>query len=188
MHRSWEEDIWSVCYVIALKFGWGLFFSFFFWRPFVSWACKPVIKLMAQRADWSPTKRSKIVLLSEQGCSYEEIRRKMGGNLTKGGISKFLKRYKETRSLENHAGKGRKRCTTASDDRRIKRLCLRDGRKSPGCIQDEMAQCNVKLSARTIRRRLQEFGLKSRLPRKKPLLPLKERLKSMTFNYLSVRI
>ncbi|XP_060538389.1 6-phosphogluconate dehydrogenase, decarboxylating isoform X1 [Pantherophis guttatus] len=131
---------------------------------------------MAQRADWSPTKRSKIVLLSEQGCSYEEIRRKMGGNLTKGGISKFLKRYKETQSLENLTGKGRKRCTTASDDRRIKRLCLRDGRKSPGCIQDEMAQCNVKLSARTVRRRLQEFGLKSRIPRKKkPLLSLKER-------------
>ncbi|KAM3825086.1 dr1-associated corepressor isoform 2-T2 [Vipera latastei] len=41
----------------------------------------------------------------------------------------------------------------------------------------EMAQCNVKLSARTVRRRLQEFGLKSRIPRKKPLLSLQPRLK-----------
>ena len=63
---------------------------------------------MVQRVDWSPRKRCKIVLLNEQGYSYEEIRRHIDGNLTKGGISKFLKRYKETRSLQNQTGKGRK--------------------------------------------------------------------------------
>ena len=128
---------------------------------------------MAQRVDWSPRKRCKIVLLSEQGYSYEEIRRNIGGNLTKGGISKFLKRYKETQSLQNQTGKGRKRCTTASDDRRIKRLCLGDRRKPSRCIQGEMAQCNVKLSARTVRRRLHEFSLNARIPRKS-MEPTKE--------------
>lgn len=137
------------------------------------------IKEMVQRVDWSPRKRCKIVLLSEQGYSYEEIRRQIGGNITKGGISKFLKKYKETQSLQNQTGKGRKRCTTASDDRIIKRLCLCDRRKSSGRMQDEMAQCNVKLSARTVRHRLQEFDLNARIPRKKPFLSLRQRVKRL---------
>lgn len=44
---------------------------------------------MAQRAIWSPTKRCKIVLLSDQDYSYEENRRQIGGNVTKGNISNF---------------------------------------------------------------------------------------------------
>ena len=105
-----------------------------------------------------------IVLLSEQGYTYEEIGRQIGGNSTKGGISKFLKRYKETRSLQNQIGKGRERCTTANYDRRIARLSLHDRRKSSR-IQDEMAQCNVKLSAGTVQHTLQKFGIHAIIPR-----------------------
>ena len=99
---------------------------------------------MEQRGDWSPRKRCKIVLYSKQGCIYEDIGRQVGGNLTKDSISKYLKRYKETCLLENQAGEGRKRCTTANDDRQIARLSLLDRRILFGRIQDEMVQSNVK--------------------------------------------
>lgn len=122
------------------------------------------VKEKVQRVDWSPRKVCKIVLLSEQGYSYVEIRRQIDGNLTKHGIYRFLKRYKVTQSLQNQTGKGRKICLTASDDRSIARLSLRDRRKSSGCMQDEIVQCNVKLSATTIRPRLQEFGIHAKIP------------------------
>lgn len=39
--------------------------------------------------------------------------------------------------LPNHAGKRRKRCITASGDKRIEKLCAGDRRQSPRCIQGE---------------------------------------------------
>lgn len=50
---------------------------------------------MIQRIDWSPRKQFKTVLLSEQSYIYEEIRRQLNENVTKDGIQKFLKQYKE---------------------------------------------------------------------------------------------
>lgn len=49
----------------------------------------------------------------------------------------------ETISLKNHFRKGKKRRTTSKEGRLIKRLCIYDRRKSPGCMQNEMAQANV---------------------------------------------
>ena len=46
------------------------------------------------------------------------------------------------------------------------RLSLRDRRKSSGSIQEEMAQCNVKLSGRAVQHRLHEFGIHARIPQK----------------------
>ena len=134
---------------------------------------------MVNRSDWSPRKRCRIIFLHEEGNSYEEIRRKIGGNITKGGISKLLKRYEKTNSIENQKGKGRKRCTTAVGDRRIKRVCLGDRRKSSVCIKEEMSECGLNLSSRTVRRRLQECDLNARIPRKKPFLTQKQRLKRL---------
>ena len=85
--------------------------------------------------------------------------------LTTGGISKLCNMYKETLSLQHQTGKGRKRCTTTSDDKRSVILSLHDRRKSFECIQDEMAQCNVKLRARTVWCKLGEFIIHARISR-----------------------
>lgn len=70
----------------------------------------------------------------------------------------FLKGYKETSSLKiKKIGKGRKRCTTTTDDRIKEKLSQ--------CIQNEIAQCNVQLSSKAVRCRLQAVGLNSRYPR-----------------------
>lgn len=116
------------------------------------------------------------MLLLDQSYIYEDIRRAIGGNWFKGGISKFFGRYKETQSLQNKTGKGRKICKS-TDDLIIERLSLCDRRKSSGNIQEEMAQRNVNASAKSVRRRLKEFGLNARIQRKKTLLSLTHRLK-----------
>lgn len=89
----------------------------------------------------------------------------MFGNATKSCISKCLKCFKDTMSLQNRTGKDRKWRPITSDDRRINRLCNGDWRISSGFIQEKMAQANVKLSARTVRRILQGFRLKVGIPR-----------------------
>lgn len=64
----------------------------------------------------------------------------MGGNVTRGGVSKFLKRYRMTLTLQNKLIQAGKECTIASYDKKIKILRIGDRRKSSGCIEDEMAQ------------------------------------------------
>lgn len=54
---------------------------------------------------------------------------------------------------------------TATDDRIREKLCLGDRAKSSLCIQKEIAQCNVQLSSKAVRCRLQAVGLNSRYPR-----------------------
>ncbi len=68
---------------------------------------------MAQRIDWSPRDRCKI--LRDKYYSYEEIIREIGENFTKSGICKHLKRNEETQSLQNKTGKGRKIFTSRDD-------------------------------------------------------------------------
>lgn len=110
----------------------------------------------------------KIIVLHNQGYSYE-IRTEINTNLTEDGITKFLKWYKETRSLQNKTNKSKKRCTSV-DDNRIEILSLSDRRKSSENIYEEMAQCNVMVSARTVLCRLKEFGPVIRIPQKKVIV------------------
>lgn len=58
------------------------------------------IKDMWQTVDYPHTEVCKIILLSEKSYRYEEIRRQIHEYITKGTISKFLKRYKIIMSLQ----------------------------------------------------------------------------------------
>lgn len=79
-------------------------------------------------------------------------------------FQKFFKKYKETMLPHNQSVKGRERCTIASDDRIIKRLCIGDRRKSSGYTHGKMAKVSVMLSERAFGRRLQGFELNARSP------------------------
>lgn len=129
------------------------------------------------RTDWTPTKRSRIVILRENGLSYAEIARQVGGSVTLSGVRKLCLRYEKTKSVKNKARSGRKKCTSAIDDRKIKRICLKDRRISSDAVRCEMNAMGISVSSRTIRRRLSGFGLKGRIPRKKTFLNLKQRKK-----------
>lgn len=58
--------------------------------------------------------------------------------------------------------------TTASNRRKIERLCICDRRKLSRCTYGEMAQGHFMQNARTVHRRFQGFGVNARIPRKKP--------------------
>lgn len=90
-------------------FKWLLVNCFFYYVLSFSKLVKlnKIIKI-AETVDWAPRKWCKIVLLRDQGYNYAEIRREIGGNLTKDGIYKFSKIYDETQSLQIKTGKSRK--------------------------------------------------------------------------------
>ena len=87
------------------------------------------------------------------------------------GVQTTIKRYKETKSFKNRKGQGRKKSTTAREDRSLKRAFLADRRKSFSELAAELREgANKNISARTVRRRLLEVGLKGCKARKKPYL------------------
>jgi hypothetical protein len=60
------------------------------------------------RPYWMPTKRSRIVILRENGLSYAEIARKVGGSVIKSGVRKLWLRYGKTKLVKNKARSGEK--------------------------------------------------------------------------------
>ena len=72
--------------------------------------------------------------------------------------------------MENKTGRGRSKLTMPKTDRRIARLALNNRRASSGDINKELREMGVKVSDRTVRRRLVNAGLRARIARKKPFL------------------
>ena len=75
---------------------------------------------------------------------------------------------------------GRKRITTPRTDRVIQQKLLPNRRLPMEQIKNQLELEKIKISARTLRRRAREFGLKSCRPRRKPKLTpamMAERLK-----------
>jgi len=134
-----------------------------------------------KRVDWSPKKRVIAITLRKEGYSYREIASKMGHGVTPSGIRKLFVRFQETGSVENQAGRGRKRLTTPTTDRQISRLALGKRQTSSGDINKDLQQVGVKVSDRTIRQRLVAAGLRARIPRKKPFLNVLQRQKRVAW-------
>ena len=90
---------------------------------------------------------------------------------------RWVTRWIKEGTLERKSGSGRTRATLPGDDRLMKITSIKDRFLTAvdiaGMITDAKGQ--PKVTARTIRNRLREFGLFSRRPRKKPLLTKKQR-------------
>lgn len=123
---------------------------------------------------WSLKKRATVLTLRNEGYSYREIAQKLGGGVSFSGVRKLCLRFQLTGSVENQAGRGRKRSTTPKTDRRIIRLSLRNRKATSKDIKRIL---DVEVSDRTIRRRLVLAGLRARIPRKKPFLNVRQQQK-----------
>ena len=135
---------------------------------------------MPPKKQLSKIKRAQIVALSGEGYSQVEIARKM--EYSRKGIQTTIKRYKETKSFKNRKGQSRKKSTTAREDRSLKRASLADRRKSSSELAAEIREgANKHISARTVRRRLLEVGLKGCKARKKPYLSQANNKKRLEF-------
>ena len=133
----------------------------------------------AKRLDWSPKKRAIAVTLRKEGYSYREIASKIGQGVTPAVVLKLCKHFTETGSVQTKQGRGRKKTTTTLTDRRIVRLALRNRKSSAVDINKELVDADVKISDRTVRRRLVTAGLRARIPRKKPYLNSVQRSKRL---------
>lgn len=120
--------------------------------------------------------RQKIIDLHNKGTRQSEISSTLG--VKKYTVSRLIKNFKEKGTfLVNHKG-GRPRSTSPRDDQLIARYIKKYPFKSAVSVQKET---NISVSPRTIGRRLQEAGLFSRRPAKKPLISKKNRAKRLHF-------
>ena len=133
----------------------------------------------AKRLDWSPKKRSIAITLRKEGYSYREIASKMGNGVSPAGVLKLCKRFETTGKVTNQTGRGRKKATTTLTDRRIVRLALQNRRSTAVDINRSLEDAGVKVSDRTVRRRLVAAGMRARIPRKKPFLNAVQRQKRL---------
>jgi len=100
-----------------------------------------------------------------------------------------INRYKKTESHENLKRSGRKRITSAREGRQLVRTSLKNRKKTSfELTADLFGSTEKKVSARTVRRRLQNAGLKGCKARKKPWLSDKNKKKRLQwFTKISLR-
>ena len=91
---------------------------------------------MPPKKQLSEIKRAHIVALSGEGYSQLEIARKI--KCSKKWVQTTITSYKETKSFKNRKGQGRKKSTTAREDRSLKRASLADKRKSSSVLAAEL--------------------------------------------------
>lgn len=114
---------------------------------------------MGRAKHCSEEKRNIIVNLRKQGKTYTEIQKIVNCSPTMICNAMKYKNKPESR--------GRKKKTSASEDRRIIRFSKNDPTASSNQIQREL---NLPVSSVTVRRRLLKHNLAARSPRKVPLL------------------
>ena len=83
---------------------------------------------------------------------------------------KWVKRFEDTEDVQDEVGRGRKRKTTANQDQKIVDIVQKKRTIHSGEIAMELKSKGVDLSARTVRRRLNEAGYQHLSPLLKPLL------------------
>jgi len=121
---------------------------------------------------WSPKKRATAVILRKEGYSYAAIAEKIGGGVGKSTVRKICLKFEQFGNVKDRPRSGRKRVTSVQDDRSMIRMVLKDRRVSS---KDVVAA--LKDSGVNIRHRLFTAGLKAKVPRKKPYLNVKQRMK-----------
>lgn len=102
--------------------------------------------------------------------------------LSKSVVGRIVKCYNDTGRIVSPCKAGRPRKTTKRDDRAMQRMALKDRFVTSSAIKREINDnTNVNVSRQTVSRRLQEIGLFSRVPQKKPLISLKNQKKRLEY-------
>jgi transposase len=127
---------------------------------------------MVKQREYSHDERVAMQALHEEGVGVRRIAEKF--KTTPGGVSKFLKKVKETNSIEYRVGRGRKRSTTPREDRALTRIVrTRQAETATEASVIAITDHGITVSSQTIRRRLRESSLVARVKKKKPLLSAK---------------
>lgn len=124
--------------------------------------------------------RSNIVILNKIGKTYNEIAKIL--KISKGAISKTLKRYRETGKNSNRKGAGRPRKTSKRVDEKILTISSANRFDTAPKIRSKInEQLPNPISISTVQRRLREKGMMGRVAAKKPLLRAMNKIKRLQF-------
>jgi len=131
-------------------------------------------------SDLVPTDIAKAVVMIEHGRTYRDVARIFGKSQST--IHRSVSRWRQTGEYVRRRGQGRKRSTTAVDDRFIHLQTLRNRRQTAGQTRNLLQNVRgTTISERTVRRRLREGGLKSYVPIKAPRLQRCHRVARLEF-------
>ncbi|KAK9696611.1 Transposase [Popillia japonica] len=126
---------------------------------------KKIICALIQTGNYSVRKIARM-----QGVSHPVVVR----------LAQQLKNNQEVGS-SNKRRSGRKRITSARDDRKITAIVRDNRRKSVRELRKDIQTAGIRISQRTLERRLAESGFKSVRPTKKPLLTKKMKVARLEF-------
>lgn len=128
----------------------------------------------------NPTDTARAIALIEDGRSQYYAARVLG--VSRCSVQRAVERFRETGSYTRRVGSGRRRCTTAQDDRFLTLRVLRNRDTTAVSARNELQEVRgVAVSERTVRRRLQEYGLSARRPANGPELTREHRVERMRF-------
>ena len=124
---------------------------------------------MPKTRDLTKHERSSIVALHDVGFSVAYLSRRFCVHRTT--VTRLCNKYVKTGSIDNLPRSGRRRKTSCRQDRCLKRL----QQQYPTTVSRSITrlanqQMEVNLSARTVRRRLVNMGLRSRVAKAKPMI------------------
>ena len=135
---------------------------------------------MALRPRISLENRGKVLALSEEGYTQREIAIQVGSSQK--NVSDILKKQRDTGTVRDKKIPGRKRKTTAKEDRIMVRKSKSDRFKTASEIRAEMQiKHRVNVSSSTARRRLREAGLNGCKSRQKPRLTSRHKKARLQF-------
>ena len=131
-----------------------------------------------QKLDYSV--RQAVVKLHKEKHTIREISEKV--KHSESIVGRFVKSYNDTVKIVSAFKTSRLRKTSAREDRLMQLMSWKDRFKSCTEIKRVMNSTScVNVSIQTVTIRLQEVGLFSRTPRKKPLVSLKNKKKRLKF-------
>lgn len=125
---------------------------------------------MARRKQLSSDNRASIVALhTHGGLSQVKIAEIL--KCSRHAVQETIKRYQQTASNKDRSRSGRPRVTSKMTDKQIKLISLRDRQKTAATIQAEInAMSSKPISVSTVKRRLNSYGLRGCIAKRKPLL------------------
>lgn len=120
--------------------------------------------------------RNLVISDRKKGIAFRKIAEKY--SISIGAVQHIWKKHETFGIVRNLSGQGRHRVTTYRDDVRIIRLAKQNPKFSSREIKETM---NLDVDRRTIRRRLNECGLKSCLASKRPFISKQNKRKRLEF-------
>jgi len=127
-----------------------------------------------KRRELSLKERTRAVTLHEEGYSQRDIARKIGASKT--AVLHIIQKYRATGTTVNTKGRGRRRLSSARDDRVLVRASLANRRATSLQLKRLWTrETGIQCSSRTVRNRLLERNLRSYKARKKPFVNNRQR-------------